>query len=339
MLTKEQLADLYGQMRTPYSESEINEHLEAREIKTALEATYAHNMRLIRIVRKWDDFLKGKTQRPRGSLSRLLIPGRNHENNACKYLETITDYFSQFEDGSLPRYPIVVFAMRSTLALLELLESMHPSSHLDMAHYHVNELIDTLDYYGLPRFSKAALKNRIKTNIEGFIEECKANAKLLSKWINNPNDTTDKKTDGFNEHDRKQIGVICSIAKDTNSAVKETKSTVKETKSTLKEMNSTLKETKSIVKRIDKRGVRQGKRKRDIELQEFCFNLWNGARQNSQIPRCRNGKVKHIDVFNYYKRELSSRGITKFEEFSSLLRRRSNRLSIHASRTHLGKKA
>ncbi len=109
----------------------------------------------------------------------------------------------------------------------------------------------------------------------------------------------------FNESDRKLIEVIYSIAKETNSTVK----------------------------RINERDVKRGKRQRDIELQEFCFNIWNSAKQNNQIQRCRNGKVKHLDVFNYYKRELNSRGITKIEEFSSLLKHRSNRLSIHASRT------
>ena len=131
MLSEQELDTLYGEVNRPYSPKELTAHLADREVKSALEATHAHNLELIAQVQGWIDFLGGKGPRPENKLWRLLMPGTNEENPACLRLETITEHFARFGHGETPRMPIVVIASRSTVTLIELLDELHHTGHLD----------------------------------------------------------------------------------------------------------------------------------------------------------------------------------------------------------------
>lgn len=104
-----------------------------------------------------------------------------------------------------------------------------------------------------------------------------------------------------------------------------------ESKDVLQEVLDTVRETKGIVTRIDARDVERGKRQKEIEKQDKCYNYWELGRQKVTVKSNAKGKVTYEDVFNYYKKELESIGVLSCKDFSRLLTRRSKRLSNRAA--------
>ena len=179
MLSEQELDTLYGEVNRPYSPKELTAHLADREVKSALEATHAHNLELIALVQGWIDFFAGKGPRPENKIWRLLMPGANNENPACLRLETITEHFARFGHGETPRLPIVVIASRSTVTLIELLDELHHTGHLDEALSHIKNFFTLISYGGARKMSQSAFAKRIRGEMEQFITNCSANAKEL----------------------------------------------------------------------------------------------------------------------------------------------------------------
>ena len=87
-------------------------------------------------------------------------------------------------------------------------------------------------------------------------------------------------------------------------------------------------ETAATVKRIDRRGKKDNRRRRfTVEQQEQCFRYWELGRKNAAIKENTTGKVRYEHVFAYYRKELKSVGIKSEEEFKSALISRSKRIS------------
>ena len=179
MLSEQELDTLYGEVNLPYSPKELSAHLADREVKSALEATHAHNLELIAQVQRWIDFFGGKGPRPENKIWRLLMPGANEENPACLRLETITEYFAQYGHGDTPRMPIVVIASRSTVTLIELLDELHHTGHIDEALSHIKNFFALISYGGVRKMSQSAFAKRIRNEMAQFIANCSANAKEL----------------------------------------------------------------------------------------------------------------------------------------------------------------
>ena len=179
MLSEQELDTLYGEVNRPYSPKELTAHLADREVKSALEATHAHNLELIAQVQGWIDFFGGKGPRPGNKIWRLLMPGTNEENPACLRLETITEHFAQYGHGDTPRMPIVVITSRSTVTLIELLDELHHTGHLDEALSHIKNFFALITYGGARKMSQSAFAKRIRGEMAQFIANCSANAKEL----------------------------------------------------------------------------------------------------------------------------------------------------------------
>ena len=179
MLSEQELDTLYGEVNRPYSPKELKAQLADREVKSALEATHAHNLELIAQVQCWIDFFGGNGPRPEKKLWRLLMPGTNEENPACLRLETITEYFARFDHGESPRMPIVVIASRSTVTLIELLDELHHTVHIDEALSHIRNFFALISYGGVRKMSQPAFAKRIRGEMAQFIANCTANAKEL----------------------------------------------------------------------------------------------------------------------------------------------------------------
>ena len=87
-------------------------------------------------------------------------------------------------------------------------------------------------------------------------------------------------------------------------------------------------DTNARVKRIDARGAdRRGGRKEARERQEACFRYWELGLTKEAVRNASNGRPRHEDVFDYYRRELAEIGVKTSEEFKTLLVRRQKRLS------------
>ena len=87
-------------------------------------------------------------------------------------------------------------------------------------------------------------------------------------------------------------------------------------------------ETAQTVKRIDRRGKKDNRRRRfTVEQQEQCFRYWELGRKNAAIKENTTGKVRYEHVFAYYRKELTALGIKDCDDFVSALTCRSKRIS------------
>ena len=65
----------------------------------------------------------------------------------------------------------------------------------------------------------------------------------------------------------------------------------------------------------------------NIELQEVCFNYWNSGRNLGVLRQNALTKVTYQMVFDYYRNELSSVGISNCDLFTRMLTLRTKRLN------------
>ena len=87
-------------------------------------------------------------------------------------------------------------------------------------------------------------------------------------------------------------------------------------------------ETAQTVKRIDRRGKKDNRRRRfTVEQQEQCFRYWELGRKNAAIKENTTGKVRYEHVFAYYRKELKALGIKDCDDFVAALGARSDRIS------------
>ena len=87
-------------------------------------------------------------------------------------------------------------------------------------------------------------------------------------------------------------------------------------------------ETARTVKRIDRRGKKDNRRRRfTVEQQEQCFRYWELGRKNAAIKENSTGKVRYEHVFAYYRRELEALGLKDKDDFVSALGARSDRIN------------
>ena len=107
------------------------------------------------------------------------MPGTNEENPACLRLETITEHFARYGHGDTPRMPIVVITSRSTVTLIELLDELHHTGHIDEALSHIKNFFALISYDGVAKMSQSAFTKRIRGEMAQFIANCSANAKEL----------------------------------------------------------------------------------------------------------------------------------------------------------------
>lgn len=86
-------------------------------------------------------------------------------------------------------------------------------------------------------------------------------------------------------------------------------------------------DTVHTVKRIDRRGKKNNRQCRfTVEQQEQCFRYWMLGRKKDAVKMSTPGKVGHIHVFTYYRKELASLGIKDAKSFESALGARSDRI-------------
>ena len=314
MLSEQELDTLYGEVNRPYSPQELTAHLVNREVKSALEATHAHNLELIAKVQGWIDFLGGKGPRPENKIWRLLMPGTNEENPACLRLEAITEHFAQYGHGDTPRMPIVVIASRSTVTLLELLDELHHTGHIDEALSHIKNFFALVSYGGARKMPQSAFAKRIRGEMAQFIANCTANAKELgialiervrsgADWPPKPASAADVKaaTDSAAE---KIVNAIETGAAKVAHAVKK---------------------------------PRGRKPKVKVDVQEAVWNIHDREKKNAEVKRMGHGRAIRENEYLHAKNELKTYGIMSAEAYIDLLNKRTKRHS-RATVSRLGRR-
>ena len=302
MLSEQELDTLYGEVNRPYSPKELTAHLADREVKSALEATHAHNLELIAQVQGWIDFLGGKGPRPENKLWRLLMPGTNDENPACFRLETITEYFARFSHGDTPRMPIVVIASRSTVTLIELLDELNHTGHLDEALSHIKNFFSLISYGGAEKMPQSAFAKRIRGEMAQFIANCTANAKELgialierirsgADWPPRPASAADVQTAADSAAQKIVQAIETGAAK--------------------------------VAKAVRKK---PGKKPRYApEIQEAAQSIWDRDKKNPVIRGSKNHRIGHEDSFRHSKSDYITLGINDVKTLDKVLGAKSDR--------------
>lgn len=182
-MTPDELDALFDELCKPYSKEEYARHSEGRLIKSWFEITHAHNYDLIRLLDAWISYLDGDGPKPERKLWVMLRPGNNNDNAACARLHDITDYFSQYDHGKVPRLPIVVFTSRSSITLIDRLDDFFYSRHITEANHHLKEFFALIAYQGEPKMSRGEFAAAMRGEIDAFIGECAQYAVEIGEYI------------------------------------------------------------------------------------------------------------------------------------------------------------
>lgn len=302
MLSEQELNTLYGEVNRPYSPKELTAHLADREVKSALEATHAHNLELIAQVQGWIDFFNGKGPRPENKLWRLLMPGTNEENPACLRLETITEHFAQYGHGNTPRMPIVVITSRSTVTLIELLDELHHTGHLDEALSHIKNFFALIAYGGVSKMPQSAFAKRIRGEMAQFIANCSANAKELGialiervrsgdDWPPKPASAADVKTAADSAAEKIAHAIESGAAK--------------------------------VAKAVRRK---PGKKPRfTVDVQEAAQSIWERDNRNPVLKARKNHRLGYEDSFRHSKADYIALGIADAATLGKVLGAKSDR--------------
>lgn len=302
MLSEQELDTLYGEVNRPYSPKELTAHLADREVKSALEATHAHNLELIAQVQGWIDFFGGKGPRPENKLWRLLMPGTNEENPACLRLETITEHFAQYGHGDTPRMPIVVITSRSTVTLIELLDELHHTGHLDEALSHIKNFFALIAYGGVSKMPQSAFAKRIRGEMAQFIANCSANAKELgialiervrsgADWPPKPASAADVKTAADSAAEKIAHAIESGSAK--------------------------------VAKAVRRK---PGKKPRfTVDVQEAAQSIWERDNRNPVLKARKNHRLGYEDSFGHSKADYIALGIADADTLGKVLGAKSDR--------------
>ena len=188
VLTEEQLDELYDTAETPYSPSETERFIlnDDARVRASLERIHYHNYELIQHACAWRGYLDNKLPRPSSELPRLLMPGRNAENDAITNLELMTDFFSRFPHGATPRFAIFAWVSRSTFTLLDTLAGLHDTEHLQRIRKSFTNMKRLIAYRGEPRLSRDEFAERLATARMDFVSECTNNASSMALWLSKP---------------------------------------------------------------------------------------------------------------------------------------------------------
>ena len=188
VLTDQQLDELYNTAETPYSPSETERFIlnDDARVRASLERIHYHNYELIQHISAWRGYLENKIPHPSSELPRLLVPGRNAENDAISNLERMTDFFSRFPHGATPRFAIFAWASRSTFTLMDALAELHDTEHLQRVRKSFVEMERLIAYRGEPRLNRDEFAEKLAAARMAFISECTNNASCVALWLSNP---------------------------------------------------------------------------------------------------------------------------------------------------------
>jgi hypothetical protein len=269
-----------------------------RPVERAVSPILDHNIELTELAadsRKW---YRGETLVvPREYMSLKLNPDMN---DAAERLGRFTDTVKGFAPGSFPGHCHVVRELEFT----------------------TKHLICTLS--GMVDGSETVFASALR------------HLGLLFAAISDPAGGTMQKHD-FDQRIEARLGSLLESFRGISRAFEQREHEIKFGASGSTMAAETLalaRDTNARVKRIDARGAdRRGGRKEARERQEACFRYWELGLTKEAVRNASNGRPRHEDVFDYYRRELAEIGVKTGEEFTRLLVRRQKRLSQSAQAT------
>lgn len=189
MLTEDELAALYEkELNTPYTDEELKFHQKLRTIKSWLEITHAHNYDLIDLVYATEEYLFKGGPKPERKLWTMLRPGNNNDNAACARIHDIARFFGQYKHGATPRFPIVIYASRSTLSLVNTLEDFFFHESISDLNHHAKEFFCLIAHEGQCRMSQEEFAKKLMDEGDAFIAAMTEYSKALCKFTHEKED-------------------------------------------------------------------------------------------------------------------------------------------------------
>lgn len=183
MMTKQEIRELYKkEVNTPYTTEELEFHMCDRRLKSLLEIMHSHNYELIYLAFDTRRYLFEGGPKPEGRLALLLRPGNNNDNAACARIHDIARFFGQYEHGATPRFPIVIYASRSTLSLVNVLEDFFFHESISDLNHHAKEFFCLIAHEGERRMSREEFARTLKEEGDAFIDAMTEYSKALCKF-------------------------------------------------------------------------------------------------------------------------------------------------------------
>ena len=183
MMTYDEIKELYDkELNTIYTSEELKFHQKERMLKSWFEITHAHNYDLIDLIDATNDYLFNGAPKPQRKLWVMLRPGNNNENAVCARIQSINNYFAQYEHGETPLLPIIAYASKSTRTLITKLDEFHfHKSISDLDHY-VKEYFCLVAYQGEPMMNRDEFANKLNELSNAFISSMTEYARDLCEW-------------------------------------------------------------------------------------------------------------------------------------------------------------
>lgn len=188
MLSEDELDELYKEINRPYTQEEFALHSKLRTIKSWLEITHAHNHDLIALTQDTYRYLFKGGERPERKLWVMLRPGNNNDNAACARLHDIARFFGQYEHGRTPRFPIVVYASRSSMTLTERLEELFFHDSLCDVNHHIKEFFCLIAYEGKPKMPQEDFAKTLMSEADALIAALTCYSKPLAEFTHRRED-------------------------------------------------------------------------------------------------------------------------------------------------------
>ena len=182
MLSEDELDELYKEINRPYTQEEFALHSKLRTIKSWLEITHAHNHDLIALTQDTFRYLFEGGDKPERKLWVMLRPGNNNDNAACARLHDIARFFGRYEHGRTPRFPIVVYASRSSMTLTDRLEELFFHDSLCDVNHHIKEFFCLIAYEGKPKMTQDDFANALMSEADALIAALTSYSKPLAEF-------------------------------------------------------------------------------------------------------------------------------------------------------------
>lgn len=84
---------------------------------------------------------------------------------------------------SVKRIPILAFAMRSSLTIIERLKNIRSTQYIKEADITFREFMDLVLYRGKPQYPRDGFKHLLRSTLKKFLDLCAKNAQELDEYI------------------------------------------------------------------------------------------------------------------------------------------------------------
>lgn len=183
-MTKQEIRELYKkEVNTPYTTEELEFHMCDRRLKSLLEIMHSHNYELIYLAFDTRRYLFEGGPKPEGRLALLLRPGANNDNAACARLRQIAKCSGEYERSETPLMPIIAYASRSSITLVNALEELFFHESIFDLYHHAKEFFALITDYGPTQMTHEEFAQQLLAEADAFIEAMTIYSRALYRFI------------------------------------------------------------------------------------------------------------------------------------------------------------